>query len=374
MTSYSRVCAVVDLNVVRHNILKIVNNIPKGAFVMPVIKADAYGHGSVEVANAILDISYGFCVATIEEALELRSAGIKKPVLILGTLSSEHFEEAVLNDISVNIYTEDMAKKLSIVCEKLQKTASVHISVDTGMNRIGLPCNKKGTEEAVKIASFKNLSIDGIFSHFATADKKDKTMANLQSKRFADFYLGIKEKGINPKFIHISNSAAICDFENCALSLVRPGIIIYGYYPSDEVSKNLGIEPAMELKTRVSHIKQVEADEGISYGHTYVTKEKRTIATIPVGYADGYPRLLSNKGRVIINGFYAQIVGRVCMDQFMVDVTDIPNVSVEDEVILIGSQGDKSVTADDIAKICGTISYEILCGISKRVPRIYKNK
>lgn len=371
MTSYHRVCALVDLNTIRNNVFQIINNIPNGTKIMPVVKADGYGHGAIEVARCLLDISFGFCVATIEEALELRNAGIKKPVLILGTLSANSFEEAVLNDISVNIYTEEMAKELSRVCETHKKKASVHISVDTGMNRIGLPFNEKGIDEALKIASYKNLSLDGIFSHFATADMKDKTVAILQSKRFTEFFSRLKEKGVNPQYIHICNSAAICDFENCALSLVRPGIIIYGYSPSGEVSKNLGIKPAMELKTRVSHIKQVEAGEGISYGHTYVTKEKRTIATIPVGYADGYPRLLSNKGRVIINGFYAQIVGRVCMDQFMVDITDIPNVSVEDEVILIGTQGDKSVTADEIAELCGTISYEILCGISRRVPRIY---
>lgn len=372
MTSYHRVYALVNLNIIRHNVSAIINNIPNGTKIMPVIKADAYGHGAIEVAKALLDTSFGFCVATIEEALELRNAGIKKPLLILGSLSQSSFEEAVLNDISINIYTEDMAKKLSMVCEKHKTKASVHLSVDTGMNRIGLPFGKKGIDEALKIASYKNFSIDGIFSHFATADEKDKTMANLQAERFTEFCLELNKKGVNPKYIHICNSGAICDLSEFGLSVVRPGIITYGYYSSDEVSKSLGIKPAMELKTHVSHIKKVEAGEGIGYGHSYVTKEKRIIATIPVGYADGYPRLLSNKGRVIINGFYAQIVGRICMDQFMVDVTDIPNVSVEDEVVLIGSQGDKSITADEIAKLCSTISYEILCGISKRVVRLYK--
>lgn len=372
MTSYNRVYALVDLNIIKHNVSAIVNNIPKGTKIMPVIKADAYGHGAVEVAKALLDTSFGFCVATIEEALELRGAGIKKPLLILGGLSQNNFEDAVLNDISINIYSEEMAKKLSLVCEKHKRKASVHLSVDTGMNRIGLPFNEKGIDEALKIASYKNLSLDGIFSHFATADEEDKTMANLQGKRFIEFCTKLKEKGVNPKYIHICNSAAICDLTEFGFSIARPGIITYGYYPSNEVSKNLGIKPALELKTHVRHIKEVEAGEGISYGHSYVAKEKRTIATIPVGYADGYPRLLSNRGRVIINGSYANIVGRICMDQFMVDVTDIPNVSVEDEVILIGSEGDKSVTADEIAKLCGTISYEILCGISKRVVRLYK--
>lgn len=372
MNSYHRVYCLIDTNAIRNNISHIINNIPNDINLMPVVKADAYGHGALEVAKAISDLSQFFCVATIEEGMELRNAGIEKPILILGTLSSHLFEEAVLNDISINIYTYEMAKKLSEVCEKCGKKACIHISVDTGMNRIGLSCNEKGIEEALLIASCENLIPEGIFSHYATADEDDKTTALLQRDRFSEFCSRLKERGLTFEYQHICNSAAICDLNDKSYSAVRPGIIIYGLYPSDEVSKELGLKPALELKTHISYIKEVEAGEGISYGHSYITKEKRTIATIPVGYADGYPRALSNKGRVIINGEYAPIVGRVCMDQFMVDISHIPNAKTEDTVTLIGTDGDAVVSADEIANICGTINYEIICGIGKRVPRVYK--
>jgi len=372
MNAYHRVYCLIDLGVIKNNISQIINNIPKGTRVMPVVKADGYGHGALEIAKSITDYSYGFCVATIEEAMELRNSGIKKPILILGTLSSHCFEEAVLNDISVNIYTLEMAKKLSEVCEKCEKKARIHISVDTGMNRIGLSCSEKGIEEALLIAGCKNLITEGIFSHYATADEEDKTTALIQRDRFSEFCNKLKEKGLNFDCLHICNSAAICDLNDKSYWAVRPGIIIYGLYPSQEVSKKLSLKPALELKTHISFIKEVEAGEGISYGHSYVTKEKRIIATIPVGYADGYPRALSNKGRVIINGKYAPIVGRVCMDQFMVDISDIPDVKTEDTVTLIGTDGDAHISADEIANICGTINYEIICGIGKRVPRVYK--
>ena len=372
MNAYHRVYCLIDINAIRNNISQIINNIPTPINIMPVVKADGYGHGALEVAKGISDLSHGFCVATIEEAMELRNNGIKKPILILGTLSSHLFEEAVINDISINIYTHEMAKKLSEVCDKCGKKAHIHISVDTGMNRIGLSCSEKGIEEAILIANYKNLITEGVFSHYATADEKDKTTALLQRKRFSEFCAKLKEKGLTFKYQHICNSAAICDLNDKSYSAVRPGIIIYGLYPSDEVSKELGLKPALELKTHISYIKEVDAGEGISYGHSYITKEKRIIATIPVGYADGYPRALSNKGRVIINGEYAPIVGRVCMDQFMVDISHIPNVKAEDTVTLIGTDGDAHISADEVADICGTINYEIICGIGKRVPRVYK--
>ena len=372
MNTYHRVYALVDLDAIKYNISQILNNIPQDAYLMPVIKADAYGHGVEQVAQTIADVSYGFCVATIEEAVQLRNIGIEKTILILGTVSSNDFEEAVLNDISINIYTPEMAKKLSLVCEKCRKTASVHISVDTGMNRIGLSCDDDGIDKALKIASYKNLSVDGIFSHYATADEEEKSGAVLQRDKFESFCEKLSEKGIDFKYKHICNSAALCDMNDKCYSMVRPGIIIYGVYPSDDVSKKMNLRPSLELKSHISYIKKVPAGEGISYGHTFVTNDERIIATIPVGYADGYPRALSNKGRVIINGQYAPIVGRVCMDQFMVDITDIPGVNIEDTVTLMGCDGGACILADEIANLCGTISYEILCQIGKRVPRVYK--
>ena len=374
MNEYHRIYAEVNLGAVRYNISNIKNNIPASVGLMPVIKADGYGHGAVEVARAISDFSDMFGVATIEEALELRSVRINKPILILGTLSASHFEEAILNNISVNVYTKDIASKLSEAACRLNKKACIHIAVDTGMNRIGLSCNDDGAELAYKISSYPNLYTEGVFSHFATADEEDKTSSHLQREKFDSFCGKIMQKGVNPKYIHICNSAACCDMGDKCYSMVRPGIIIYGLYPSGEVSRKISLKPALELKSHVSYIKTVQEGEGISYGHTFVTDSERVIATIPVGYADGYPRALSNKGRVIIKGQYAPIVGRVCMDQFMVDISHIDGVNIEDTVTLIGKDKDAEITADEIAGLCDTINYEIICGIGKRVPRIYKEE
>lgn len=372
MNVYHRVYAEIDLSAIKQNIVNIKNNLPGSVLVMPVIKADAYGHGAVHVAKAIYNISDYFGVATIEEALELRNSGIDKPILILSTLSSNHFAEAVLNDITVNVYTQEMAEKLSETAVSLGKRVKIHLVLDTGMNRIGLSCDDKGIETAKKIVSYPNLTAEGIFSHYATADEIDKSYALIQQKRFDEFLDKLSVNGIDFKLKHICNSAASSDLNDKCYSMVRPGIVIYGLYPSEYASKNLDLKSALQFKSHIYYIKEVPKGEGISYGRTYVTDSNRIIATVPVGYADGFPRLLSNKGRVIVNGKYAPIVGRICMDQFMIDITDIEGVKLEDTVTLIGTDGDAEITADEIASICGTINYEIVCGIGKRVPRVYK--
>jgi len=371
MNEYNRVYALIYTDNIRKNLLNIKNRVGAAA-VMPIIKADAYGHGSIPAAKATDDLSECFGVATIEEATELRNAGITKPILILGTLSPEYFGVAVKYDITVNVYTAEMAKKLSCVASQENKPASVHLSVDTGMNRVGLFCDDRGVEEAKKICSYSNLRVEGIFSHFATSDEADKTEALIQAKRFDEFCKKLENEGLHFKYKHLRNSGACCDLFYQGGNLVRPGIILYGLYPSDKVSRELELFPAMELKSHVAYIKRIPSGEGVSYGRTYITDREITVATIPVGYADGYPRLLSGRGRVIINGHYAPIIGRVCMDQFMVDISGIDGVSCDDTVTLIGTDGDCAVTVDEIADICGTINYEIVCGISKRVPRIYK--
>lgn len=372
MQNYHRIYAEVSLDAIKNNVLNIKKRAGSDVCIMPVIKADAYGHGANETAKALYDYADYFGVATIEEATELRLSGIDKPILILGTLSARHFEEAVANNITVNVYTERMARELSQTAGSLGREAYVHMSVDTGMNRIGMRYDDEGIEIAKKIVSYPNLKVCGVFSHFATADEADKTMAHTQLERFEGFCRRLDEEGIHIEHRHICNSAAICDMADKCFTMVRPGIIIYGLYPSGDVSANLKLHSALQLKSHVSYIKTVPAGEGISYGHTYVTGSERIIATVPVGYADGYPRALSGRGRVIVGGEYAPIVGRVCMDQFMIDITDIPGVNPEDTVILIGADGDKAITADEIADICGTINYEIVCGIGKRVPRVYK--
>ncbi len=372
MNTYHRIYAQVDLSAIRQNLLNIKGKLPYDVRVMPVVKADAYGHGAARVSCAIADIADYFGVATIEEALELRRAGIEKPILILGTLSSRHFAEAVSSDITVGIYTEDMARQLSDIALSLGKSARIHLVADTGMNRIGFRCDDTGLGVAMKIASYPNLFIEGIFSHFATADDADKTAAANQLRSFDEFCKMLEVKGIEIQYKHICNSAGACDLDMGYYQMVRPGIIIYGLYPSDYVSRDIQLRPALQLKSHISYIKEVASGEGISYGHTYITDSPRIIATVPVGYADGYPRALSNIGRVIVGGSYAPIVGRVCMDQFMIDITNIPGVRIEDTVTLIGRDGEAEVTADEVAELCNTINYEIICGIGKRVPRVYK--
>ncbi len=361
-----RVCARIHTGAIIHNFNEIKKQIPCGTDIMPVIKADAYGHGALTFANLLKSEADYFAVATVDEAVELRSNGIKNPVLVLGHTFPEEQEVAVANDVIMTVTSYDDAVSISDIAQLQKKEASIHIAVDTGMGRIGFKPDRESIKTIEKIASLKNLKIDGAFTHFATADEEDKSFTKVQTERFFDF---VKE--LDAEYIrHCGNSAAIMQHKSASFDMMRPGIILYGLYPSDEVDKSvLDLKPVMDLISHVSFVKNIGKGDTISYGRTFAADKEMRIATIPVGYADGYPRLLSNKGRVIINGKYAPIVGRICMDQFMVDVTDIKNVCVGTEVILMGSDGECSVTADEIAHLTGTINYEVVCGISKRVPR-----
>lgn len=365
-----RAYAVVNLKNIYHNVKKIKEK-SNNKMVMPVVKADGYGHGAVKVAKAIYDISDGFLVATIDEAIELRSALINKPILILGTLMEHEYEKAVEYDIIVPLYTIDMALLLNEEAKKAQKKAKCHLVVDTGMNRIGMNDNDEGIKLCEKINNLEFVEIDGIFSHFALSDAKDKTCLNTQMSRFNNFLNKLKDKDINIPHKHIFNSAAIVDVTCDDYDIVRPGIITYGLSPSDEIDiSSLNLKEAMEIKSHITYIKTIKDGETVSYGNTYKAIGERKIATIPVGYADGYPRLLSSVGRVLINGSYAPIAGRICMDQFMVDVTDV-DCKIGDEVTLIGQDGDLFISADEVAKHAMTINYEIICSFGKRVRRIY---
>lgn len=353
--------AEVDLGAIKHNLITIKERVGKKLLV--VIKANAYGHGAMRVAQATRDIADYFAVATIEEAIKLREDNITNPILILGYVSPEYFNDLVKYDIEQTVFDYESACLLARVGGK------AHIAIDTGMGRIGFMPNDESIETIKRIYSLEGIKIEGIFTHFATADEKDKSFANSQLEIFNAFVTKLEEAGVVIPTKHIANSAAIIDLPDAALDMVRCGIITYGLKPSGDVG-DIDIKPALKLKTHVVNVKVVPKGTPISYGRTYVTEDEKVIATIPVGYADGYPRALSNKGRVVINGCYAPITGRVCMDQFMVDVTHIPNVKVGDEVGLI----DSMVTADEIAAIEGTINYETVCKISDRVPRIYINE
>lgn len=370
------VWAEINLDNLKYN-MKEIRKISKSRDIIGVVKADAYGHGALEVSKVILENgATALAVATSSEAVQLRKGGIKAPVMILGYTPVELLDEIIENDVQQTIYSYDAALNLSRTAREKNKTAKIHIAVDTGMGRIGFAPNEESINEVIKISRLPNITIEGMFSHFSTSDEKDKKYSLYQLENFNWFYDKLKKNGININVRHIANSAAIIDMPGIHFEAVRPGIILYGYYPSDEVNKgNLSLKPVMSLKAKISNIKTLPEGKYISYGRKFVTKRKSVIATLPIGYADGFSRGLSGKAKVIVNGNYADVVGRICMDQCMIDVTDIEKVSMNNEVTIMGEYEKKgkklSITADDIAKELGTISYEILCMISKRVPRVY---
>ena len=365
-----RICAVVSTAALIHN-LEEVKKKARGKKVVAVIKADAYGHGAVNAAKAYAEIADMFAVATGDEALELRNAGVTKDILILAPVPKEDIEALVKAEIILTVSSETDAENISAVSEKLGITARIHAAVDTGMSRIGFFPNKEGAWQIRKVAKFPFISLEAIFTHYAKADEKDKTWMNIQTDRFRDFARAIKKDLPDIKF-HISNSAGIMEQQSHFGDFVRAGIVLYGLYPSDEVEKTaIHLIPALTWKSRVSSVRWVEKGEGVSYGHTFRAEERIKVATVSCGYADGYPRLLSNRGRVIIKEHSCPILGRVCMDQFMVDVSGV-DVEIDDEVILLGKSGAEEITADEIARLSGTINYEVVCDIGKRVPRIYE--
>lgn len=366
-----RTYAQISLNALEHNINSIKSRLDGKAKLLAIVKADAYGHGSAEVAKFIEKDCDFFGVACIEEALELIREGIKKPMLVLGYVSPKLIDVAVENNIRVPVFSFETAKALSEEAVRQGKMIDFHFCVDTGMSRIGFQVDEHSADMCAEIAKLPNIRPEGIFSHFARADETDLASTQKQLERFDSFISMLSDRGVNPSVKHISNSAGIMVLDE-KYDMVRAGIILYGMYPSEDVDKELlDIKPVMQWKTYVSHIKTLEAGREISYGGTYVTDKPTVVATIPVGYADGYPRCLSGKGRVIINGRYANILGRVCMDQFMVDITDIPDVSIEDEVILVGSDGDCTLSMEEVSALAHSFNYELPCRLTRRVSRVY---
>lgn len=367
-----RVQARVNLDAIYDNLVKTRQKLDKETKLMAIIKADGYGHGAVPIAYTIDSIVDTYGVANVEEAVELRKAGITKPILILGHTFPEDFEQVIQYDIIQTVYSLDMAKELSQAAVRLEKKAQIHIKLDTGMSRIGFKDNEEGLALIKEVSHLEGIEIDGIFTHFACADMTDKASANNQYERYLNFVKKLAESGIHPMVKHVSNSAAIIDLPDTYLNMVRSGISTYGLYPSEEVGKdNLKLQPAMELVSKVIHVKEVEPGTGIGYGSTYVAEKKIRVATIPLGYADGYPRALSNKGYVLIHGKKAPIIGRICMDQFMVDITEIPETKEYDDVVLVGVDGNERITVEELAEMAYSFNYEFVCNISKRVPRVY---
>ncbi|MBQ8318769.1 MAG: alanine racemase [Lachnospiraceae bacterium] len=368
---YNRIYARINMDNLRFNIDKMKSGIKDDMKVLAVVKADAYGHGAVGVSQRIRDMVDYFGVATIDEAMELRNAGITEPILIIGYTDSEDFLKLIDYDITQAVYDVSECERLSQVAVAAGTKIKVHIKVDTGMGRIGFPWDETGIEQALKLKTMPGLEIEGIFTHYAKADEADKTYSFMQKERFLSFIQGMEDGGVAFAIKHIDNSAGTMEIDDNEFDMVRLGIVTYGLYPSEEVDKNIEIKPVMSLISHVSHVKTVQAGTAISYGGTYVADSDRRIATVTVGYADGYPRAQSNLGRVIVRGEYASIVGRVCMDQLMIDVTDIPEVSVKDEVILIGGTGDKYISVEEVAQYANSFNYELVCHIGRRVPHVY---
>lgn len=372
---YSRVFVQIDLDAVLYNIEQMQAALKPDVKIIAVVKTDGYGHGAVPICRVLEDVDAvgGYAVATSEEGFILRRAGMKKPIYVLGYTFPYSYEDMIRDDIRMAVFREDMLTELAEAAKKLGGQAKIHIKVDTGMSRIGIRPDTGGIEFVKKALSMRELCLEGIFTHFARADEKEKESAYKQIDQFSQFVERIEsECGYTVPMKHCSNSAGIIELPQANMDAVRAGIILYGLWPSDEVRKDVVLlQPVLSLKSRIVFIKELEAGVPVSYGGTYVTPKKTRIATIPVGYGDGYPRSLSGKGYVLIHGKKAPILGRVCMDQFMVCVDDIPEAVPGDEVTLIGTEENECITMELLGELSGRFNYELACDLGKRIPRVY---
>lgn len=370
----NRVRADIDLDAVLYNMESMHKKLKPGTKIAAVVKADGYGHGAVEISRVLENLPYlwGYAVATSNEAMQLVEAGRKKPIIILGLSFPEQFEEIVENDLRPAVCTYETAQALSDIAAEKNKVCRIHIKVDTGMSRIGFQVTPESADMVARISKLPNIMIEGIFTHFARADELSKAPAYEQFKQFEKMIAMVEEKGVQIPLKHCSNSAGIVEIPECNMDMVRAGITLYGLWPSEEVDKTkISLKPVMSLRSRVAYVKELLPGRQISYGGTFTVKKKMTVATVPVGYGDGYARGLSNKGWVLIKGQKAPICGRVCMDQCMVDVTDIPGVKIGDTVTLLGKDADEEITMEQLGELSGRFNYEFACLITPRVPRIY---
>ncbi|MGD9568183.1 MAG: alanine racemase [Sedimentibacter sp.] len=356
-----------------HNFLEVRRAVGPNVKICAVVKADSYGMGSLELSKMYLENGVDmFAVAVISEALELREEIKNKDILVLGYTPEEFYDDAINNDITLAIYNYELAEKLNSVAKIMNKKAKVHIKVETGMNRLGFLPTEENADKVAAISKMENISIEGAFSHHAKADEKDKTTAHKQAGKFISFMNMLEERNVNIPVKHIANSATIIDLPEYYFDMVRPGIILSGFYPSDEVNMDeYKFEICVTLKARVANVKTINVGEGVGYGHLFSAEKQTVVGTIPLGYADGYSRLLSNKGYIVIKGKKCPILGKVCMDQFMVDLSEVENPKIGDEAIVYGDGTDGAMTAEDVANMRGTISYEVLTNLGKRLPKIY---
>ena len=369
----TRTWAEIDLDAIAYNLRSIRAHTERNAKILCVVKADAYGHGFFEIAKTLQENGAdAFAVATFEEAMLLRKHGFQELILVLGRVNETLAEEMVENDISATVFDMHFAKEMSAAAVKLGKKAKIHIKLDTGMSRIGFDCSDKSADDIEKICTLPSIESEGIFSHFACADEAEKQPSVEQFTAFSDMLKKLEDRGIHFTYRHICNSAGIMEFPEYHLDMVRPGIILYGCYPSSEVKKHaLPLKSAMTVKARVVRIDTKSAGTSVSYGGTYKTTKPTKIATVSIGYADGYLRALSNKAYMSVHGVKVPVVGRICMDLCMIDVSDVNTISVGDEVIVFGNGGENDETATTLAAMADTISYELLCAVGNRTPRVY---
>jgi alanine racemase len=370
----NRSWAEINLDNIAHNVREIRRITSKRAEIMGVVKADAYGHGVMEISRTLLNNGVTrLAVSMLDEAIQLRNNGIDVPILILSYTDPSRADEIISNDVTQTVFSHDLAAALSDAAVKQGRKVRIHIKIDTGMTRVGFMPGYSAVKNVVEISKLPGIIIEGLFTHFASADETDKSYTYMQFERFMSIVSELNRIGVYIPIKHVANSAAVIEFPEMHLDMVRPGIILYGMYPSEEVSRErIHLKPAMTMKANVILVKDVEKGTPISYGRIFTTSRDSKIATIPIGYADGYTRLLNGKARVLINGEFAPVVGKICMDQCMVDVTDMENeVHTGDEVVLSGRQGDREITIEDIAGSIGTINYEVVSVIGKRIPRVY---
>lgn len=370
MRHTDRVTARIYPGRIHGNLDRIRQRLPEGTKICAVVKTNGYGHGAVTTAKAVEDIASFYAVATVPEALQLREAGIMQPILTLGYVWPEEYPDMIEHEIRFSVFREEDALRISKASQDLGKTAYVHIKADTGMNRIGFYPNAEAAETVRRIRRLPGVFVEGIFTHFARADETDKTFTFEQFSLFQNFITLVEKDAERIPIHHCANSAASMELPEAAMDMVRVGISLYGLYPSDEVSREIPLEPALELVSHVVYVKDVDMGEGISYNHTRILTGDKRIATIPVGYGDGYPRLLSNRGCVLIRGKRAPILGRICMDQFMVDVTQIPGVVEGDLVTLVGPDGKECIPVEELSALSGIFPYEFVCRLGERIPRV----
>lgn len=367
----------VDLGAIVSNVCNMREKLAPGTRIAGVIKTDAYGHGSVPIALELekLDFMWGFAVATADEAYELRLAGIRKPLLILGYTFPYCYDRLAEEEIRPAVFRRDSLEQLQAAAERTGKTLKVHVKVDTGMNRIGVTPDEEGLKLIDDLRDRKGIEVEGIFTHFARADETDKSSAEEQLEIFRHFVSAAEKRlGRSIPLKHCSNSASILEIRHADMDLVRAGIAIYGLYPSEEVSRTaVELKPALSLYSRIVYMKTIHKGQSVSYGGTFTAERDMRVATVPVGYGDGYPRSLSGKGHVLICGKSAPILGRICMDQFMVDVSDIPEAEEDGRVVLLGYDGEAHISAEELGDLSGRFNYELVCDFGKRIPRIYKN-